>query len=182
VVLAGNVVAYSLFEFDRYLADNLVLTSANDGVLLVAWGLLFWGLLGLRSSGRGRGYGRLFRAGIGLAGAGLALCTIVFFVEAVAPLAGLSTLGEIGVLTLVPLGSVVLGGSLLRSGAVSRLGGVLMVAAGPSMLAAMFVGELLPFLVGAVLFAGVLGSAWAVVGYDLRTRSLPTERSVTPSA
>jgi len=78
----------------------------------------------------------------------------------------------IGVPTLVPLGSVVLGASLLRSRAVSRLGGGLMIAAGPSMLVAVFVGESLRFLVGAILFAGVPGAAWVVAGYELRTRSL----------
>lgn len=46
----------------------------------------------------------------------------------------------LGVLVFIPVGAVVLGTALVRTGAVSRLGAVLLIAAGPSILAAMFAG------------------------------------------
>ncbi|MCH7659503.1 MAG: hypothetical protein IH933_02620 [Euryarchaeota archaeon] len=180
-IFGANILSYTIFGFEGILADNVLRTSLNDAVLFVAWGLMLWGLLGVRSYGMGREYGRLWSAGIVTMGIGLALCTVGFFVEALAPLAGLMTLYEIGgmtigigVLTFVPLGAVVLGTALFRTGAVSRLGAILMIAAGPSMLAAMFVGEMLPPLVGAALFGAVLGAAWIVVGFELRTRPAET--------
>lgn len=188
-VFGANILSYTIFGFEGLLADSVLLTSLNDGVLLVAWGLMLWGLLGLRSYGTGREYGRLWTAGIALSGIGLALCTVGFIVETFAPLAGLATLGDvggmtigIGVLTFVPIGAVVLGSALLRTGAVSRLGAVLMIAAGPAMLAAMFVGEMLPPLVGASLFGAVLGAAWIAVGYGLRTTQIDPIAAPEPEA
>lgn len=51
---------------------------------------------------------------------------------------------SLGVLVFIPVGVIVLGAALLRMGAVSRLGAALMIAAGPSILAAMLVGGAIP--------------------------------------
>lgn len=97
---------------------------------------------------------------------------------------GLATLGGmtigLGVLVFIPVGAVVLGAALFRTGAVSRLGAALMIAAGPSILAAMLVGGAVPPIVGGLLFAGPLGAAWIAIGYDLRTTAI--EPATDPTA
>lgn len=188
-IFGANILSYTLLGLDAVYESSVLAASLNDGTLLVAWGLMLWGLLGLRSYGMGREYGRLWTAGIALTGIGLALCTIGFVFETFAPLAGLTTLGEmggmtigVGLLTFVPVGAVVLGAALLRTGAIGRVGAVFMIAAGPTTLTAMFAGEALPPLVGAALFGAVLGTAWIAVGYGLRTASIDPITAPEPEA
>lgn len=47
-----------------------------------------------------------------------------------------------------------------------------MIAAGPSILAAMLVGGAVPPIVGGLLFAGPLGAAWIAIGYGLWTATI----------
>lgn len=188
-IFGANILSFTLLGLDAVYESSVLAAALNDGVLLVAWGLMLWGLLGLRSYGMGQEYGRLWTAGIALTGIGLTLCTVGFVFETFAPLAGLTTLGEmggitigVGLLTFVPVGAVVLGSALLRTGAVGRVGAVLMIAAGPATLAAMFAGEAIPPLVGAVLFGAVLGTAWIAVGYELRTTQIEPIAAPEPEA
>lgn len=179
-IFVTNLLLYEGLGLAEVTASSSLAATLNNGSLLVAWGLLLWGLFGLRAYG-GKGQGRLWTAGIALMGIGLALATIGFVPETFAPLVGLmglATLGGltigIGVLTFIPVGAVVLGAALLRTDAISRLGAVLLIAAGPSILAAMLFGGAVPPIVGGLLFAGPLGAAWIVIGYGLRTTHVET--------
>lgn len=67
--------------------SSRLVATLNNGSLLIAWGLLFWGLFGLRAYG-GKGHGRLWTVGIGLMGTGLALATIGFVSETFGHLSG----------------------------------------------------------------------------------------------
>lgn len=175
-IFIGNILAYEGLGLPELTASSSLVATLNNGSLLVAWALLLWGLFGLRAYGR-EANDRLWRVGIALMGIGLALATIGFVPETFAPLFGLMGLANLGgmmiglgVLAFIPAGTVVLGAALFRTGAVSRLGATLMIAAGPSILAAMFAGGMVPPIVGGLLFAVPLGAAWIVVGYELRTR------------
>lgn len=185
-IFVANLLVYEGLGLAEVTASSSLAATLNNGSLLVAWGLLLWGLFGLRAYG-GVGHGRLWTAGIALMGIGLALATIGFVPETFAPLVGLTglaTLGGmtigLGVLVFIPVGAVVLGTALFRTGAVSRLGAALMIAAGPSILAAMLVGGAVPPIVGGLLFAGPLGAAWIAIGYDLRTTAI--EPATDPTA
>lgn len=177
-IFIGNILAYEGLGLAELTTSSSLVATLNNGSLLVAWGLLLWGLFGLRASGREAG-DRLWRAGIVLMGIGLALATIGFVPETFAPLFGLMGLANLGgmtiglgVLVFMPVGAVVLGAALFRAGAVSRPGAILLIVAGPSILAAMFAGGMVPPIVGGLLFAGPLGAAWIVIGYDLRTTAI----------
>lgn len=183
-IFVANLMLYEGLGLEELTASSSLVATLNNGSLLVAWGLLLWGLFGLRAYG-GKERGRLWTAGIVLMGIGLALATIGFVPETFAPLVGLMGLANLGgmtiglgVLVFIPVGAVVLGAALFRTGAISRLGAALMIAAGPSILAAMLVGGAVPPIVGGLLFAGPLGAAWIVIGYDLRTKHVETTASV----
>lgn len=186
-IFVANLLLYEGLGLAELTASSSLAATLNNGSLLVAWGLLLWGLLGLRAYG-GAGRGRLWTAGVGLMGAGLALATIGFVPETFAPLVGLTGLASLGgmtiglaVMSFIPVGAFVLGAALFRTGAVSRLGAALMIAAGPSMLAAM-IGVPVPPVIGGLLFAGPLGAAWIAVGYGLRTAPADPTTAPEPGA
>lgn len=149
-ILVTNLLLYEGLGLAEVTASSSLVATLNNGSLLVAWALLLWGLLGLRAYG-GNGRGRLRTAGIGLMGTGLALATIGFVLQTFAPLVGLMGLANLGgmtialgVLAFIPVEAIVQGTGLFRTGAVSRLGATLMIAAGPSILTTMLVGGAVP--------------------------------------
>lgn len=114
-IFVANLLLYEGLGLAEVTASSSLVATLTNGSLLVAWGLLLWGLFGLRAYG-GKGHGRLWTAGVGLMGTGLALATIGFVPETFAPLVGLTGLANLGgmtiglgVLVFIPAGVIVLG-------------------------------------------------------------------------